>query len=80
MLRVFLDPLNSKKLPPYEQMADQLNVSVAAVKTLIHRLRRQYTVFVRVEISRTVSDEGDVGGEIHELCEALIAAEGWVMP
>ena len=36
-LKDFLDPLNSKKLPPYEQVADQLKVSVAAVKTLIHR-------------------------------------------
>ena len=80
VLKVFLDPLNSKKLPTYGQMADQLKVSVAAVKTLIHRLRRQYTVFVREEISRTVSDAGDVDVEIHELCEALIAAEGWVMP
>lgn len=79
-LKVFLDPLNSNKLPPYEQVAYQLNVSVAAVKTLIHRLRRQYTAFVREEISRTVSDAVDVDVEIHELCEAIIAAEGWVMP
>jgi RNA polymerase sigma factor (sigma-70 family) len=78
-LKVFLDP-NSNKLPPYEQVAHQLNVSVAAVKTLIHRLRRQYTAFVREEISRTVSDAVDVDVEIHELCEALIAAEGWVVP
>ena len=76
----FLDPLNSKKLPPYEQVADELKVSVAAVKTLIHRLRKQYTAFVREEISRTVSDAGDLGAETHELCEALIAAGGWVMP
>ena len=80
VLKIFLDPLNSKKLPTYEQMADELKMSVAAVKTLIHRLRRQYTVFVREEISRTVSDAGDIDVEIHELCEALIAAEGWVMP
>jgi RNA polymerase sigma-70 factor (ECF subfamily) len=80
VLKIFLDPLNSKKLPTYEQMANQLKVSVAAVKTLIHRLRRQYTVFVREEISRTVSDAGDIDVEIHELCEALIAAEGWLMP
>jgi RNA polymerase sigma-70 factor (ECF subfamily) len=79
-LKDFLDPLNSKKLPPYEQVADELKVSVAAVKTLIHRFRKQYTAFVREEISRTVSDAGDLGAETHELCEALIAAGGWVMP
>jgi RNA polymerase sigma-70 factor (ECF subfamily) len=44
-LKDFLDPLNSKKLPPYEQVADELKVSIAAVKTLIHRLRKQYTAF-----------------------------------
>jgi RNA polymerase sigma factor (sigma-70 family) len=76
----FLDPLNSKKLPSYDQVADQLNVSVAAVKTLIHRLRKQYTELLRKEISRTVSDTGDVDAETHELCEALIAAEGRILP
>jgi RNA polymerase sigma factor (sigma-70 family) len=76
----FLDPLNSKKLPSYDQVADQLNVSLAAVKTLIHRLRKQYTVLVREEISRTVSETGDVDAETHELCEALIAAEGRILP
>jgi hypothetical protein len=35
---------------------------------------------VREEIIRTVSDPADVEAEIHELCEALIAAEGWLMP
>jgi RNA polymerase sigma factor (sigma-70 family) len=75
----FLDPLNSKKLPSYDQVADQLNVSVAAVKTLIHRLRKQYTELVREEISRTVSNASDLDAETHELCEALIASEGRIL-
>jgi RNA polymerase sigma-70 factor (ECF subfamily) len=78
-LNAFLDPLNSKEFPPYEQVADQLKLSVAAVKTLIHRLRKQYTALVREEIRLTVSNAQDVSAEIHELCEALIAAEGRVM-
>jgi hypothetical protein len=53
-------------------------VSVGALKTVIHRLRKRYTAFVRDEISRTVSDSADVEAEIHQLCEALIAAEGWI--
>jgi DNA-directed RNA polymerase specialized sigma24 family protein len=57
-----------------------LEVSVGALKTLIHRLRKRYTALIREEISRTVSDAGDVDAEIHQLCEALIAAEGWIMP
>jgi RNA polymerase sigma factor (sigma-70 family) len=79
-LNGFLDPVNMKKLPSYEEVANQLKVSVAAVKTLIHRLRKRYTALVREEIIRTVSDPADVDAEIHELCEALIAAEGWLMP
>ena len=79
-LRVFLDPINTKSLPSYEEVAAQLEVSVGALKTLIHRLRKQYTAFVREEISRTVSNSADVDAEIHQLCEALIVAEGWIMP
>ena len=79
-LRAFLDPINTKSLPSYEEVAAQLEVSVGSLKTLIHRLRKRYTAFVREEISRTVSDSADVDAEIHQLCEALIAAEGWIMP
>jgi hypothetical protein len=55
-------------------------VSVGAVKTLIHRLRKQYATSVREEISRTVAASVDVDSEIHELCEALVAAEGRLIP
>jgi RNA polymerase sigma-70 factor (ECF subfamily) len=79
-LRAFLDPINTKNLPAYEEVAAQLGVSVGSLKTLIHRLRKQYTALVREEISRTVSDSGDVDSEVHHLCEALIAAEGRLMP
>jgi RNA polymerase sigma-70 factor (ECF subfamily) len=78
-LKDFLDPLNSKELPPYEQVAHQLKVRVGSVKMLIHRLRKQYTALVREQISRYVSDARDVGAETRELCEALIAAKGRVM-
>jgi hypothetical protein len=57
-----------------------VNVSVGSLKTLIHRLRKQYTALVREEIARTVVNTTDVDSEIHELCEALIATEGWIMP
>jgi hypothetical protein len=79
-LRAFLDPMNTKRLPSYEEVAARLEVSVGALKTLIHRLRKQYTAFVREEVSRTVSDLADVDSEIHQLCEALIAAEGRIVP
>jgi hypothetical protein len=80
VLEPFLDVQNSKEPPSYEQAAAALQVSVGAIKTLIHRLRKEYTALVRQEIHRTVSDPADVGAEIHELCEALMVAEGCIVP
>jgi len=53
-----------------------LVVSEAAANTLIHRLRQQYSVALRREVARTVSEPAAIDGEIHLLCEALVAAEG----
>jgi RNA polymerase sigma factor (sigma-70 family) len=79
-LRVFLDPGNSRTPPSYDEVADQLQVSTGAVKTLIHRLRKRYTALLREEVGRTVSDPAEVDEEIHALCEALIASEGRLGP
>ena len=78
-LKGFVDPITAKSLPSYEEVANQLNVSVPAVKTLIHRLRKRNTAIVREEIMRTVSDAADSEAESHELCQALIAAEGRIL-
>jgi hypothetical protein len=78
VLNAFVDPINSKGLPTYEEVADRLKISVSSVKTMIHRFRKQYAVFVRDEINRTVVDSDEVDTEIHQLCEALIAAKGWI--
>jgi septum formation topological specificity factor MinE len=80
VLQAFLDVDNSRALPSYEEAAAPLRVSVAAVKTLIHRLRKRYAELVREEIVRTVSKPEEIEAEIHELCEALITAEGQVGP
>ena len=64
----------------YEEVANQLKVSMGAVKTLIHRMRKRNTALVREGIVRTVSDPADVEAESRELCEALIAAEGRILP
>jgi hypothetical protein len=42
-LKAFLEVGKGKEPPTYEQAAAALQVSVGAVKTLIHRLRKQYT-------------------------------------
>ena len=70
----------SKAALSYEQVAAALQVSVGSVKTLIHRLRKQYAALLREEVSRTVCEPGEVDEEIHSLCEALIAAEGRLGP
>jgi len=81
-LKAFLDPIDTKNLPSYEEAAAQLKVSVASVtvKTLICSLRKEYTAFVREATSCTVSNSADVDSQIHQLWEALIAASGWIVP
>ena len=78
-LKPFLNPVDSKAPPSYEQVANQLEVSVGAVRTLVHRLRTRYTALLREEVARTVSDPREIDGEIHALCDALIASEGWLV-
>jgi RNA polymerase sigma factor (sigma-70 family) len=75
-LRVFLDPKNVMAAPSYDEVANRLQVTTATIKTLIHRLRKRYTALLREEVGRTVSDPAEIEGEIHALCEALIASEG----
>ena len=75
-LKPFLRPIDSDALPSYEQVANQLEVSVGALKTLIHRLRKRYTALLREEVARTVSDPREIDEEIHALCNALIASGG----
>ena len=64
----------------YDEAAKALNVRVGTVKTFIHRLRKRYIEIVRQEVARTVSDPAEINGEIHALCDALIAAEGRTGP
>jgi len=79
-LEPFLSPSGVQAVPSYEQAADQLQVTIGAVKTLIHRLRKQFAALLREEVARTVSDPVEVDEEIHSLCEALIASEGRLGP
>jgi RNA polymerase sigma factor (sigma-70 family) len=79
-LKAFLDPASSGNQPSYEDIARRLGVSLGGIKTLIHRLRKRYTALLREEVGRTVSDPAEIDGEIHALCEALIASEGRLSP
>jgi hypothetical protein len=80
VLEPFLNPGNVPIVPSYEQASDQLQISIGALKTLIHRLRKRYTTLLREEVARTVSDPAEIDQEIHSLCEALVASEGRLGP
>ena len=80
VLEPFLAPGGVQVVPSYEQAADQLQVSIVAVKTLIHRMRKQFTTLLREQVARTVSDPAEIDAEIHSLCEALVASEGRLGP
>jgi DNA-directed RNA polymerase specialized sigma24 family protein len=75
-LEGFLPRGSTEELSSYHEAAATLGVSEAAVNTLIHRLRQQYSVAHRREVSRTVTEPAAIDEEIHCLCEALVAAEG----
>jgi RNA polymerase sigma-70 factor (ECF subfamily) len=79
-LEAFLDPVNSRAPPSYEEVANRLGVSSGAVRILIHRLRKRYTALLREEVGRTASDPAEIDQEIDALCEALIASEGRLSP
>ena len=51
----------------YEDAAARLGVGLGAVKTLIHRLRRQFADALRREILQTVSAPHEVDDELRQL-------------
>ena len=51
----------------YEEVAKDLGVSLGAVKTQIHRLRRRFATLVRSEIMQTVAAPHEVENELRQL-------------
>ena len=76
-LKGFLASGSTSEFSSYKEAAATLGVSEAAVNTLIHRLRQQYSVALRREVARTVMEPAAIDEEIHLLYEALVAAEGY---
>jgi DNA-directed RNA polymerase specialized sigma24 family protein len=64
-LAPFLD--GEKAGVSYEAVAARLGVGLGAVKTLIHRLRRQFAATLRREILQTVSAPHEVDDELRRL-------------
>ena len=56
---------------PYRDTAAELNMTEAAVRTAVHRLRRHYRKSLRDEIAQTVATEDQIDEEIDDLFVAL---------
>lgn len=71
-LKIFL--LGDKGIESYEKVSAQLAIPLATIKTLIHRMRRDYRAILRSEIANTLSPHDDVDEEIRHLCKVLASA------
>jgi RNA polymerase sigma factor (sigma-70 family) len=52
---------------PYANIALELNLTEAAVKAAVHRLRARYREILRLEIAKTVASPDEVEGELRHL-------------
>ena len=56
---------------PYQEVAEQLGLSVEAVRSAVLRLRKRFAAILREQIGFTVDDPGQVDAEIRELFAAF---------
>jgi RNA polymerase sigma-70 factor (ECF subfamily) len=54
---------------PYVQVANEMNVSLSALKSTTHRLRQRASEILREEIANTVATVADIDAEIRHLME-----------
>ena len=62
-----LSPFLTPGAVSYEEAARNAGMTLTAVKTLIHRLRRQFAAAVRREVMQTVSAPHEVDDELRQL-------------
>ena len=67
--KVFLS--GEKGQESYARIAVQLDMSEAAVKVAVHRLRQRYRELLRAEIASTVVNPGDIEDELRYLVSVL---------
>jgi len=60
----------------YAQVAEKLGTTVPAVKTAVHRLRRDFGKWLRAEATATVTDPADVDDEVRHILRLIEAAGG----
>ena len=68
-LKVYL--LEPKGTVPFAETAAKLGTTETALKTSVHRLRRNYAAIFREEVAQTVDDPEEVDMEIQHLLTAL---------
>jgi RNA polymerase sigma factor (sigma-70 family) len=56
----------------YEEVAKELDVSLGAVKTQIHRLRERFAAAVRSEVMQTVAAPHELENELRELRDVFV--------
>ncbi len=70
VLRKFLP--GSIETPSYEHAAGELGLSVAALKSELHRLRKRFKAAVREEVAATVSAPHEIDQELNHLQQVLM--------
>jgi RNA polymerase sigma factor (sigma-70 family) len=63
--------LGQDETASYQTIANELGLTVGAVKMAAHRLRARYRERLRDEIARTVADPSEIDAEVRALLDAL---------
>ena len=69
-LRIFLTG-SANPLPSYDDLAVRLSLPASTLRSHVSRLRSRYREFLRAEVRRTVNNDAEVDGELHELFRVL---------
>jgi len=64
---------------PYGQVAGELGITVGAVKTAVHRLRKEFGKWLQIEVGATVADPAQMDDEIRHILH-LIESSGTGLP
>ena len=71
-LKSHLSPGSGTRVP-YGQIATRLGRSAGTLRSDVARLRERFGAILREEVQSTLLDAADVDGELHYLCETLVA-------
>jgi RNA polymerase sigma factor (sigma-70 family) len=71
-LKTHLSPGSDTRVP-YDQIATRLGRSASTLRSDVARLRERFGAILREEVQSTLLDGADVDGELHYLCETMVA-------